>query len=766
MQTLRTLLGSVNSRSNPITVITLAVIAALLVQMTAPQISGFAPRIANASMADLNLDHKNSLTPLEKTLAEKADPNKLLNQTPMDFTLNQGQTDAHVKFTARGRGYGLFLTANEAVMTFRQPQSQQTSALRLQLLQANLTPEITGLDRLPTVSNYYVGGDPKKYRENVPHYAKVKYAQMYPGIDLLYYGNQHQLEYDFVVAPGANPNDIKMRFTGASKLRVAENGDLVMRVKGHEVRHHKPFIYQTNAAGERREIAGRYILQPKNHVRFAIGEYDKTRELVIDPLTYSTYLGGYEGDEKAFAISVGGCTGACASYITGEVASVTFPDTTLVGQNGGTDVFVAKMNATGTGLSFFTFFGGPGNDVGRGIEADAAGYSYVVGLMGSGFVLPAGHNGFRTTDPSASSDDGFAVKFGPAGNLLNFTYLGGAGYDQVNAVVLNGTDVCVTGQTYSPDFPVVFAADTPLDTSYNGGMDAFVSVLSGDLVTLNYSTFLGGGNMDYGNGIDTYNGLLYVVGNTQSSGFPTSANAFDKTLQGFAPVDAFVARIDPKAGAAGLQYSTFLGGIGREYGYGIAVNKTNGQFYITGRSHSQGANASGYNGTTATSFPVTTATAYQTAQVGFGDVFVTRFNVNGGIVYSTLLGGSDYETAYGIKVSGANVYLTGETDSTDFPLVSNFYSDAPGTDAFVVRLNTNVAGAAGLTFSTYFGGGNLDAFDSVDSGRAIALAGAQIYVAGYTNATRSEGLFPITLGGVYQEDLAGGSDCFVARMTP
>ena len=245
----------------------------------------------------------------------------------------------------------------------------------------------------------------------------------------------------------------------------------------------------------------------------------------------------------------------------------------------------------------------------------------------------------------------------------------------------------------------------------------------------------------------------------------------DKTLTGFAPVDAFVARIDPKAGTAGLQYSTFIGGNGREYAYGIAVNKNNGQFYITGRSHSQGANVTGYVGTS-NGFPVTTSTAFQTAQTGFGDVFVTRFNINGGIVYSTLLGGSDYDTAYGIKVNGATVYLTGETDSTDFPLVGNLFGNAPGTDAFVVKLDTSIAGVAGLTFSTYFGGGDLDAFDSTDSARAIALAGAQIYIAGFTNSasTASGGLFPIKPAIPYQEDLAGGgsggTDCFVARLTP
>ena len=768
MQTLRSLRSPVNSICQARSVLSGALVLAFLVQLIAPGLAA-----AKAPSLDFTLHPTTNVFTkfFESSLTDEPRVRKNLNQMPMNFTLNQGQTDARVKFTARGRGYSLFLTPTEAVLSLQRANSLGSTALRMRLLQANDNPAISGLDPLPLVSNYYLGNDPSKYQENVPHFAKVKYAQVYSGIDVVYYGNQNELEYDFVVAPGADPNVIQMNFLGAMKLRVADNGDLVIHTKGGELRQHKPIIYQTNN-GVRKDIAGHFVVN-RNQVSFAVGAYDTTKELVIDPtLTYSTYLGGFEGDEKAYSVAVPtGCTGGCDSYITGEIASLTFPDTNISGGSaGGKDVFVAKMNPAGTSVAFLTFIGGTGNEHGRGIKADATGNSYLVGVMGSNFVVPGGVTGYQTGDPAANNDDGFVAKLSPTGALVNFTYLGGSGFDQTNGLVLDGTNVCVTGQTYSPNFPTLGA----YDSTFNNGFDAFVTKLPNNLGALSYSTFLGGGNMDYGNGIDARGGLLYVVGNTQSSNFPTTANGFDRTITGPAPVDAFVARIDPAAGAGGLQYSTYLGGNGREYGYGIAVNQTSGQFFITGRSHAAGASLTGYTGTSL-GFPVSSS-AIQSAQGGYGDVFVTRFNVNGGVVYSTLLGGSDADTAYGIEVNGATVYIVGETDSSNagnpFPTTGDrFQDDQPGTDAFVARINTNLAGAAGLVFSTYFGGGDIDHLDSVDSARGIAMAGAQAYIAGFTNSysTASGGTFPIKPAVPYQEDkigVLGDFDCFVTRLTP
>ncbi len=776
MQTLRVLLRSVNPLCSSRAMLSRALVLAFCVQLIAPGLATTKTTSLNFSLPTKN----NVFTQFfESSLTRESRVRKNLNQMPLNFTLNQGQTDARVKFTARGRGYSLFLTSTEAVLSLQRANSLGSTALRMRLFQGNDNPVISGLDPLPLVSNYYLGNKPSQYRENVPHFAKVKYAQVYPGIDVVYYGNQKELEYDFIVAPGADPSAIQMKFTGATKLRLADNGDLIINTKGGELRQHKPILYQT-MNGARREVAGHFVIKGRQ-VSFAIGEYDPTKELVIDPtLTYSTYLGGFEGDEKALGVAVAtGCAGACASYITGEVASLTFPDTNFGSSAGGKDVFVAKMDTTGENVAFMTFIGGADDDQGRGIKVNAAGQTYVVGLMGSNFVVPAGVTGATPADPAANNADAFIARLGVGGNLVNFTYLGGSGYDQANAIAFNdlNTNVCVTGQTYSPNFPVTGGVH---DATFNGGYDVFVSRLTANLGVLNYSTFIGGGNMDYGNAIDVFNGLIYVAGSTQSSNFPTTINGFDRSITGPAPVDAFVAKLDPALPTATeLQYSTFLGGNGREYAYGIAVDKAagpnQGQFYLTGRSHAAGASLAGYTGASY-GFPVS-ASAIQATQAGYGDVFVTRFNTSGGIVYSTLLGGSDADTAWGIEISGTTVYIVGETDSSNagnpFPTTGDrLQDDQPGTDAFVVKINTALAGAAGLVFSTYFGGGDLDSLDSTDSARGIALAGSEAYIAGFTNSlsTAAGGSFPIQPAIPYQENLAGGglgaTDCFVTRITP
>ncbi len=782
MQTLRVLGGRVNAMGLSRSSLSRVLVLALVLQLLAPGMAA-----TQTAWPDFTLHSDSNVVTrfFEQRPTDEARVRQRLNQMPMNFTLNQGQTDARVKFTARGRGYSLFLTPTEAVLSLRRANSLGSTALRMRLLQANDNPVISGLDKLPMVSNYYLGDDPSQFRENVPHFAKVKYAQVYPGIDLVYYGQQQELEYDFIVAPGADPNVIQMKFVGARKLRLADNGDLVINTKGGELRQHKPILYQTSN-GMRQEVAGHFIVE-QNRVHFAVGAYDRTKELVIDPtLTYSTYFGGFEGDEKAYAVAVKtGCTGACDSYITGEAASLTFPDTNLGSTwAGGKDVFIAKMDAPGTGVDplnpvFFTYLGGSGNEHGRGIVTNASGISYVVGVMGSNFN--AGVLGLQPNDTNLNNEDAFVARFSAAGALTRFTYLGGSGFDQANAIAFNdlNDNVCVTGQTYSSNFPTTGGVH---DTLWNGGFDVFVSRLNANLGALNYSTFIGGANMDYGNAIDVFNGLIYVTGSTQSSNFPTTTNGFDRFIAGTAPVDAFVAKLDPALPMlTELQYSTFLGGNGREYAYGIAVDKSvgpnQGQFYITGRSHAQGTSLASYDTTSRTTgFPVT-STAYQSLQGGFGDVFLTRFDAAGStLLYSTLLGGSDADTAWGIQIIGTTVYLVGETDSSNagnpFPTVNRLQDDQPGTDAFVLRLDTSVANLPGLVFSTYFGGGDLDSLDSTDSARGIALAGTELYIAGFTNSTSSAsgGTFPIAPPIPYQENLAGGNlgatDCFIARISP
>ena len=276
---------------------------------------------------------------------------KTLNARPMSFVANDGQDDSHVKFTSRGRGYNLFLTADEAVMTL-QKSAKQSSVLRMKLLGANEAPEISGESLMPMVTNDYTGKDSSTHRANIANYAKVKYSQVYPGIDAVYYGNQQQLEYDFIVAPQSDPNLIRMQFTGATKLRLADNGDLMITTDGGELRHHAPVIYQ-NVNGDRQTVKGSFVLKG-NEVSFAVENYDHAKELIIDPtLNYSTYVGGYNGDEKAYSIAVANCGGTaiCDAYITGEISSTQFPDTTISTAPHDQNVFVAKLSSDGLTLT-------------------------------------------------------------------------------------------------------------------------------------------------------------------------------------------------------------------------------------------------------------------------------------------------------------------------------------------------------------------------------------------------------------------------------
>ncbi len=676
-----------------------------------------------------------------------------LGQMPMTFEQNLGQTDERVKFTARGKGYQLFLTLTEARLSLPQGKNNRPLALRMQLVGGNPNAVVTGLEKTGTVSNYYLGHDPSSFRTGVPHFTKVKYEQVYPGIDALYYGQGQMLEYDFLVAPGIDPNIIQMTFKGARKLSLDDKGDLVIQTKGGELRHHKPVVYQ-DVNGVRQAIAGSFVLRGKQ-VSFAIGDYDPTHELVIDPtLNYSTYLGGYEGDEKGYAIALDGSNNV---FLTGEVASTSFPDVGITGSaSGGKDIFVAKLDSGGTTVSFYTFVGGTGDELGTGIALDSSGNVFAAGILGTGSFAP-GVSGYVTSDPSSTTDDAFVLKLNSSGALQKFTYLGGNGTDKANGIAVDSDNVFVTGQTFSSNFPTA----SPYDSSSNGQADVFVAKLSNDLTTLSYATYLGGTNNDYGLAIAVKSGLAYITGYTQSSNFPTNS-AFDNTITGSAPVDAFVAKIDPAGGGSGLTYSTYLGGNGREEAYGIAVNSSS-EAVVTGRTHSAYADYSTYTATT-TGFPITSS-AYQSTAGGAGDVFVARLNSSGnGINYSTFLGGGDAETGYAIALDGNVAYITGETDSSNFPekLNTGLQSDQTGTDMFFSKVDTGASGSSSLAFSTYHGGA------STDSGRGIAVASSTAYIAGFSNSnsTISSGAFPVAPGSPYQDDVAGGYDCFAAKITP
>src|SRR3989475_91035 len=584
---------------------------------------------------------------------------------PLIFEANQGQTDPQVKFLSRGSGYTLFLTPTEAVLTLTkadaqakrrfsgesslaEPEKQAATVLRMKLLGANPTPRVTGVEELRGRSNYFIGNDPAKWRANVPTYANVEYRDVYPGVNLVYYGNQRQLEFDFIVAPGADPQRIRLGVEGADRLDLDAEGDLVVHTGGAQVRLQQPHVYQM-ANGVRQEIESRYVLNDHHQVEVWVAAYDTHKPLVIDPtLAYSTYLGG-TGFDEGFGIAVDSLGQA---YVTGVSASLDFPMTAGAFQprfaGGSLDAFVTKLNPTGVALAYSTYLGGTGDEEGFGIAVDATGNAYVTGLTNSNLDFPTTAGAFQPSSPGGFSD-AFVTKLNPTGAALAYsTYLGGTGDENGFGIAVDATgNAYVTGITFSPDFPTTARAFQP---SSPGG-DAFVTKLNPSGAALVYSTYLGGTGSDLGFGIavDSF-GNAYVTGQTFSSDFPTTEGAFQTTFGGGGGFDAFLTKVNP-AGAA-LVYSTYLGGTSDDFGLGIAVDSF-GNAYVTGFTGSL-------------DFP--TLGAFQTTSGDGADAFVAKFSfatTNTRVGTNVVVQPVDATSgATPVTVTFANVTAAGDTTLT------------------------------------------------------------------------------------------------------
>jgi hypothetical protein len=685
-------------------------------------------------------------------------------QLPLNFEANRGQTDDRVQFLSRTAHQTLFLTPSEAVLllTGSRPTNGQkgvpattSTPLAMTFVDANAQPRIRGRAELPGKANYFIGNDPAKWRTNVPTYAKVEYQDLYPGIDLVYYGNHRQLEYDFIVHPGGDPNRIALRFRGGDELAIDPQGDLVLNTVFGAIRQRRPVIYQ-EANGIRTEIRGGYVLRNGHEIGFQIGAYDTTRPLVVDPtLFYSAYLGG-SGNDGGSSIAVDDSGNA---YVAGGTTSANFPTSAAVqgSDAGGLDAFIAKINPTGSGLVYSTYLGGSGHDQALGIAIDANGNAYVTGQTNSAdFPFTAG--AFQTTfggsgsECSVGAGDAFITKLSATGSALVYSsFLGGSVNDAGFSIALDTSDnAYVTGYTISSDFPTTagaFQMTLPSGSgcSCSGTPHAFVSKLNASGTSLVYSTFLGDGGQEIGLGIAVDGaGEAYVTGFTNSPNFPTTALSFQSTpssaAAGCSASDAFVTKLNSVGSA--LVYSTYLGGSGEDAGFSITLDAL-GDAYVTGH-------------TASTNFP--TAAPFQAASGGGFDAFVTKLNPLGtGLVYSSYLGGSATDEGFGIAVDGmGNAYVTGDTSSSNFPTVMAFQPTLGGVqDAFVTRVNS---GGTGLDYSSYLGGSD------VDLGTGIALDGLpnpNAYVAGATFSLN----FPTTAGAFQMAFGGGQDDAFVTKVT-
>jgi len=682
---------------------------------------------------------------------------------PLAFEPNQGQTDAQVKYMARGNGYTLFLTAKDAVFSLRSPSAESKTAtvrrgtelhaknpprqrntrkdsiavVRMQLVGGNSLAKVSASGQLPGKSNYFLGNDPRQWHTDVAHYARVSYQDVYPGVNLAFHGAQRQLEFDFVVAPGANPAPIGFHFTGAQGMKTDDSGNLVISSPAGDVLLHKPVAYQEQN-GARQPVDARFALKANNQVSFELGNYDHSHVLVIDPSVsylYSTYLGG-SGNDEGFGIAFDSSNNA---YVTGQTASSNFPtisafQTALLGT---ANVFVTSIAANGSSLLYSTYIGGTGSsgDSGNAIAVDqTSSAAYVVGgTTSSNFPHTSGT--FQTT--LNGPENGFVFELSPGGSLTYSTYLGGTGSDVALGIALasdNSGDLYVAGKTSSSDFPTL----DPLQTSGGG----FVTKLNSSGTALVYSTYLAvAGDSVNAVAVDSSDNA-YVTGQTHSSSFHTTPGAFQTTCGSCTGgnSNAFVTVLNP-AGSAYV-YSTFLGGNVIDAGDGIVVDSSDNA-YVTGVTESS-------------NFP-TTSGAYQTTYGGSTDAFVTKVNPAGSaLVYSTYLGGSAYDTGAGIAIDGSNnAYVTGETESSNFPTANPTQSAlGGGSDAFVTELNST---GSQLIFSTYLGGSG----DEDDGGfGAIATNGGSIYVTGDTDSTNFPTQSP------YQAASGGLADAFVVKYSP
>src|SRR6266851_2641562 len=694
---------------------------------------------------------------------------------PLRFEANQGQADLRVKFLSRGSGYTLFLTSTEAVLALQKPSlttaaiqryvgntpgNRRTSSavlLRMKIGGANRIARIEGLESLPGKSSYFIGNDPAKWRTNVPTYAKVRYEGVYPGVDLVYYGNQGRLEYDFVIAPGTNPRTIRLVIVGAERLEASARGDLVLNTGSGEVRLQKPVVYQ-ESGNVRKEIAGRYVLRGKHQIGFEVATYDASKPLIIDPLlSYSTYLGGSSDDEgNAIAVDSSG-----NAYVTGSTGSTNFPIKNPLQSafGGSSDVFVTKLDPTGSTLIYSTFLGGSAADAGNAIAVDGSGNAYITGGTNSA--------NFPTKNPLQAAlggaSDAFVAKLDPTGSALVYsTFLGGTMDDVGNGIAVDSSgNAYATGNTLSTNFPT----KNPLQPASGGARDAFVAKLNAAGSVLVYSTYVGGSGEDSGNGIAVDSaGNAYVTGSTRSTNFPT-ASPFQASCQSCAngQGNAFVAQLN--AAGSALIYSTYLGGSGNgtdgDFGNGIAVDASNNA-YVTGFTSSP--NFPLASPIQATLLPQTCTFDYYgyTYTIPCSNTaFVTKLDPSGSaLLYSTYLGasGGDLESGRGIAVDTASsTYVTG-TANSKFLLTPGTFQASPGGngDAFVAKIDPN--DAPGLSLSSFSLSFQDEGIGGTTPSQQITLANTGSATLNITSIVPSGDFAATTCG----SSLAGGTSCTIS----
>ena len=672
------------------------------------------------------------------------------------FIENKGQWDEEVMFLAKTNGMNAWITKNGIMYDFYTIKSEKKNKAGDEIL--NSMPDVDEVEDFTmqrhvvnmafkgsknsmvrgTIQksgyyNYFIGNDESKWARKVRLYKEVNMENIYEGVDARLYFEKGRVRYDLIVTENADISQMKMEFEGQEELFVNENGELLIQTSLGTVEHRNIFAYQ-EIDGKKKEVECMFKIE-NGRVEFKVGNYNTNKPLVIDPLVYSTFLGGsYHDYGRCIAVDANGC-----AYVTGYTTSSNYPTKTGAyddSYNGSYDIFITKLSADGTSLQYSTFIGGSYRDVGYGIEVDENGCAYITGYTQStnypttSGTFDGSHNG---------NEDSYVTKLSSDGTVLVYsTFLGGGSKDVGLGITVNENGYAfVTGYTASYNYPVTPGA---FDVFHDWNWDTFVTKISTDGTSQVYSTFLGGNGEDAGRGIAVdKNGCAYISGWTKSSNFPTTSGAYDESYNG--SQDGFATKISTNGNA--LVYSTYLGGNNTEKPYDIALDN-NGCAYVTGE-------------TTSSDFPTTTG-AFDESYNGGNDCFVTKFSSSGGsTIFSTYIGGSSADVPHSISVDAIEcTYIAGHTYSIDYPVSLGAYNENHNggyCDAFITKLsalgNSNV-------YSSYLGSDSYDnsIFMDIDDNNCA-------YLTGQTYSYYSD--FPTTTG-AFDESYNGGYDCFVSKL--
>jgi RHS repeat-associated protein len=666
-----------------------------------------------------------------------------LGKLPLAFEQNVGQTDSSVQYLARGQGYSAFLTSGEIALTLdkvragaaergEDASSNYRDVVKVQFANANSNVTFSGGDELQGRSNYFLPGVDPVQASDVTQYGSVVAHNVWNGIDIRFQGSGQNLRFDIQAQAGADLSQVELHYAGPDSVSVDQQGCVVLHTPGGDVYQQAPTLYQTGDDGQQQPVSGAYVMRDDGNIGFSVGNYDSTKELVLDPtLSFATYLGGASND-YAYAVTTDLNNNLIIAGSTLSSAYPTTSDAINSSLSGTRDVFISKLNAAGDTLLFSTYIGGneTGDEQANAVTTDVGGNIFVTGTTSaSNFYTTSG----AYSRTMAGSQDAFVLELSGAGNNVVWSsFLGGSGVDKGRAIAVDGAGQVYVAGYAEANFPTVHA----YQTSYGGSGDAFVTVFKADGSGLLGSTYLGGSALDdaYGIALDNSN-HIYVDGLTSSSAYPTTGGAYQTSSGG--GQDGFVSRLTLPSTTMTLDWSSYIGGSGEDGLRGIAVDSSN-RAYVAGYSKSS-------------NYP-TTVGAYQTTLSGTQDAVVSRLDSNGtALGFSSYVGGTGVDEAKGIALDASNnVYLAGLT-SGSFPTSNAAQSTYGGgsNDAFVLEMASS---GASLTWSTYLGGSGDDYAQgiSVDTNSNVIVAGA-------TASTNFPTASP------YQGSNAGGYDAFIAR---